>query len=234
MWTTAEAWNEAGYDVHMDDQSRQDATSRDDYTLTIEEAATRYEHAGHPRTIRSIQRYCAKGDLDCLRKETQFGEKFLITPASVARHIAQIEEVTPHATRRDTSPLVAASHAPVFETAEPRQVATSRETSEHSSNSALSEKVDNSEKSAATTATDTSRHVAPSQDIHDKYINRLENENEFLRAQIVTKDAQIKELTERSRETNFLISGLQQMLSPLLGSGEGRRASFDREPDQRN
>jgi hypothetical protein len=86
----------------MDDQSRHVATSPDDYSLTIEEAALRYEHAGHPRTTRSIQRYCAQGHLDCLRQETSFGEKYLITPTSVARHIAQIEEIT-RATSRDMS-----------------------------------------------------------------------------------------------------------------------------------
>ena len=84
-----------------DDQSRHVATSPDsDFTLTIDEAAVRYEHAGHPRTPRSIQRYCAKGHLECLRQETPFGEKYLITPTSVARHIAQIEE---GATCRDQS-----------------------------------------------------------------------------------------------------------------------------------
>ena len=31
------------------------------------------------------------------------------------------------------------------------------------------------------------------------------------------KDSQIKELTERARETNLLITGLQKMLTPLLG-----------------
>lgn len=77
----------------MTDQPRHAATSPDEYTLTIEEAATRYEHAGHPRTLRSIQRYCAKGHLDYLRQETTFGDKYLITPASVARHIAQIAEL---------------------------------------------------------------------------------------------------------------------------------------------
>src|ERR1700686_5503630 len=76
-----------------DDQSRHAATSPDEYTLTIEDTALRYEHAGHPRTSRSIQRYCAKGHLDCLRQETPFGDKYLITPASVARHIAQIAEL---------------------------------------------------------------------------------------------------------------------------------------------
>jgi hypothetical protein len=39
-----------------------------------------------------VQRYCAKGHLDCRRIETAFGEKYLISPASVDKHIAYIEE----------------------------------------------------------------------------------------------------------------------------------------------
>ena len=35
----------------------------------------------------------------------------------------------------------------------------------------------------------------------------------------------IKELTERSRETNVLIGGLQRMLAPLLGSPDPHQAS---------
>jgi hypothetical protein len=84
------------------DSSRQAATSPDQYTLTIDEAAVRYEHAGHPRTIRTIQRYCAKGHLDSLRQETAFGDKYMITPESVARHIAQIAELAT-TTGRDLS-----------------------------------------------------------------------------------------------------------------------------------
>src|SRR3954462_4986261 len=90
------------------DPSRQAATSPDQYTLTIEEAAVRYEHAGHPRTIRTIQRYCAKGHLDCLRQETPFGDKYMITPESVARHIAQIAELA-STTGHDMSRPAAAS-----------------------------------------------------------------------------------------------------------------------------
>ena len=66
------------------DLSRHVATSDDsDYSLSIEEALALYEAAGIPRTMRSVQRYCAKGDLDAHRIETPFGEKFLITRASV-------------------------------------------------------------------------------------------------------------------------------------------------------
>jgi hypothetical protein len=85
-----------------DDMSRPVATTTDsDFTLTIDEALEQYARAGLPRTPRSLQRYCAKGHLDCRRMETAFGEKYMISPASVAKHIAYIEEVRPVATSRD-------------------------------------------------------------------------------------------------------------------------------------
>src|SRR5580700_1740551 len=90
------------------DQSRPVATSPDtEFTLTIDDALERYARAGLPRTPRSVQRYCAKGHLDCRRIETPSGEKYLISPASVDKHIAYIEEVRPVATSRDLSRRVA-------------------------------------------------------------------------------------------------------------------------------
>jgi hypothetical protein len=115
MWTTVRGVARRCYDVCMDlDLSRQVATSTDsDYTLSIDEALERYDHAGHPRTARSVQRYCAKGHLDCRRIETPFGEKYLISPTSVANHIAYIEEARPTAAGRDKSRLVATSVASI-------------------------------------------------------------------------------------------------------------------------
>lgn len=168
------------------DTSRLVATSPDsDFTLTIDEALERYARAGLPRTSRSIQRYCAKGHLDCRRIETQFGEKYLISPASIDRHIAYIEEVRPVATGRDKPRQVETNVAPELSHGEPGP--------------------------GASTTTDTSRQVAT------EFVVRLEGENEFLRKQIGVKDDQIKDLTERARETNHLIAGLQKMLTPLLG-----------------
>jgi hypothetical protein len=77
------------------DPSQLVATSSDsDFTLTIEDALALYAAAGIPRTPRSIQRYCAKQHLSSRRVETEFGEKYLITRASVEKHIAYIKEVT--------------------------------------------------------------------------------------------------------------------------------------------
>jgi hypothetical protein len=118
-----------------DDQARPGATSPDtEFTLTIDEAVERYARAGLPRTPRSVQRYCAKGHLDCRRVETSFGEKFLITAASIDKHIAYIEEVRPVAARRD----------------EPRQAATTNE----------AELFTESDRQGAPTSRDLSRQAA--------------------------------------------------------------------------
>jgi hypothetical protein len=203
-----------------DDPSRQASTSPDQYSLTIEEAAARYEHAGHPRTLRSIQRYCAKMHLDCLRQETPFGDKYLITPASVARHIAQIEELA-SATGRDLTRLVATDVA----------AQESRDTHPEALTmppSSRDESRPDATVVAAPVGGDTPEHpvVAGSGqsrqvEIDRRYVERVESDNDFLRSQISVKDEQIKDLTERARETNHLIAGLQKMLTPLLGGYSG-------------
>ena len=75
-----------------------------------------------------------------------------------------------------------------------------------------------------------SRHVATDPSLTERYIARLESENEFLREEARTKNAQIKELTERSRETNVLIGGLQRLLAPMLGSPDPHRTKSDDKP----
>lgn len=172
-----------------DDPSRLVAARPDsEFTVTIDDALERYARAGLPRTPRSIQRYCAKGHLECRLIETSFGEKYLISPESIHKHIAYIEEVRPAATSPDV----------------PRHVATAIAT----------EKQIDKAPQEGPTSTYLSRQVAT------QYVVRLESENEFLRGQIGVKDDQIKDLTERARETNHLIAGLQKMLTPLLGRSE--------------
>jgi len=185
-----------------DDQPRPAATSPDsEYSLSIEDAAALYERAGLPRTLRTIQRYCAKNHIDSHRIETAYGEKYLITPASVLKHIAYIEEVRQATTSRDEPrPAATGRDNPLSIEEEPRQPPTSR---------------------------DEPRQAAASDDMMTRYVARLEGENEFLRGQVTVKDKQIGELTERARETNILIGGLQKMLTPLLG----RPASDNRPRD---
>lgn len=65
----------------------------------------------------------------------------------------------------------------------------------------------------------------------ERYITRLETEVDFLRSEINTKNAQLAEMSERNRETNILVQGLQRMLSPLLGSGKRQDEPFKEQRD---
>ena len=218
-----------------DDMSRQPATSEDigAYTLTIEEAASRYDAAGHNRTRRSIQRYCVLGHLDAKRIETPWGEKLLITPESVARHIGYIVELEAATTSRDLSrpvatakpidPTLSASAEPTATSVDtPRPVATSPDVSpagatRQTVTTSLSE-----QRRDAPTGRDLSRPVAAD----SRIVELLEKQNEFLHDQIKVKDSQIASLQERAHETNALINGLQRLLSPLLGPRRDSDQSF--------
>lgn len=195
------------------DTPRPVATSPDsDFTLTIDDALERYGRAGLPRTPRSIQRYCAKGHLECRLIETPIGEKYMIAPASVDKHIAYIEEVSANATGPDLT----------------RQDATRRDTSRPVGSEGSILKIKEEPAQEAATGSDKSRQVA----LDTEYVQQLEKrlidkdgEIVFLRGEVSVKNDQIKDLTERARETNHLIGGLQRMLTPLLGRPDEPRGN---------
>jgi hypothetical protein len=174
-----------------DEQPRTDANSRErssdhQYTLSIEQVAELYDKAGLSRTTRAIQKYCALTKLDCHKVETETGEKYLVAPYSVDRHIAYIKEVRTDANSRDQTRTVA-------------NVRTMENNETKRANSPEQPRTD-----AAVRGPD------------DRYVGLLEKENEFLRGQVSVKDSQIEALLERDKETNTLIHRLQAMLAPLL------------------
>ena len=178
-----------------DDTPRPVATNDDKHTLTIEQVADHYASAGHARTVRTLQRYCKSGHLDCFKVPTLLGDEYRVTPESVERHLEQIREISATTfvatDRGESRPVATAVAAPTLETGAP-----------------------------ATTPTqnDTPRPVATDDDT-PRYVAHLEDENKFLRGQISVKDIQIetsnKQIaapTERVGESNKLFLGFQQLL----------------------
>ena len=195
------------------DVSRPDATSRDtDYILSLDEVSEHYARNGHPRTIRTLQRYCASGHLEAQKVATALGDKYLVTPQSVARHLSQIEELRALdivATRRDQprhdATPVAAPDSPLV----------------------LPE---------VASAADALRQVA-TEEGESRYLAQLEKRIEekddvigLLKGQLVAKDEQISELSTRYRETHTLLGAMQRMLAPLLGQADPYTAP--KEPPQ--
>jgi len=113
----------------------------------------------------------------------------LVAPYSVTRHIAYINEV--------------------------RTVATSRDQTRTDTNVRSLENKGETPERAANRNEQARTDVAVG-GMDERYVTRLEDENTFLREQVVVKDTQIGALLERDKETNTLIHRLQAMLAPLL------------------
>lgn len=192
------------------------------FSLTLEETAERFEAAGLPRNIRSLQRYCAAGRLDCIKEETITGLAYFVDPASVEKAITQLaqlhgitDEVRHSASSTETSHPVAVAVEPSLHIDAARVSAADR---------------DNDAPKIA------ERQTPPEPDV-SRFVAHLESENTMLRDQIVflrdqvgVKDTQIAALLERDKETNYLVRGLQTMLAPLLGRGtEGREPTQEGE-----
>lgn len=154
------------------------------FTLTVSEASDRYAQLGHPRNPRSVRRFCQQGKLLCVETQTDnFTKAYLIDPASIDRHVQEIDE-THSRTRPDTTGLD--RPGPVNDREEIKQ-----------------------------------RSNAPAD--NSRYVELLEKVNEAQTGEIKIKNEQIAALLERDRETNFLIRGLQTMLTPLLGTRMERK-----------
>jgi hypothetical protein len=211
------------------DQSRPVATPSDnEFTLTIDDAIALYEAAGISRTPRSVQRYCAKEDLSAHRIDTEFGQKYLITRASVERHIAYIKEVTPAtsrdltrpvattvaaenkddivrqapATTPDLSRLVATNIAPENKSETERQEGTtSSDQSRQAPTTVAAENKDDIVQQAPATTPDLSRPVAADISIFEHpYVKRLEAEVEEFKGKYEKQVRRTEDVLEASNK----------------------------------
>jgi hypothetical protein len=206
--------DEPRHDAH--DTARPTAT---EYPLTLEEVSRLFDEAGLPRNVRTLQRYCAAGRLDCIKEETATGLAYFVDPVSVERAIKQLaqlhgltDEVRHSATSGEMPHTVAhdAEPSPMLDTPRPSAADRDKDTE------IIPERPSAPEP-------DTSGLVA----VLERENVGLREQNEFLRRQVDVKDTQIDALLERDKETNYIVRGLQTMLAPLLGRG----ANADRRSD---
>ena len=224
------------------DAPRHDATRS--FSLTLDEVAAQFEREGLPRSMRTLQRYCASGRLDCLKTDTVAGEQYFVDPHSVERAITELKQlsalthralVAPDTSRHDATQRVTPLHPaeeslPATVYAVPRHDTTrpdmSQSDADHFQHGSTRDTPRQSPPVQAVARLD-----ATPDSFMTRYVDRIESENVFLREQVDRKDQQIEALLERDKETNFLVRGLQQMLTPLLGNGSqqpDRDAPFGR------
>jgi hypothetical protein len=180
-----------------------------DNPITIVEAETRFRAAGLPRHPKSIERYCRVGSLRCKKEYGANGFQYLIEPTSADELIEFLKQA--HHIRNT------AEHAPASSgVLRENEQANSEEHGSHTlppapASSDMFDKENHAEHAGA--RSDTFQYVQQL----EKRLDEKDGEIGFLRSEVAVKNDQIKDLTERARETNHLIAGLQKMLTPLLG-----------------
>jgi hypothetical protein len=180
-----------------------------DNPITIIEAEARFRAAGLPRHPKSIERYCRVGSLRCKKEYGANGFQYLIEPTSADELIEFLKQA--HHIRN------VPEHAPASsDVLRENEQANSKEPGSHTlppapAGSYMSDEQNHAEQSGARSGT--LRYVQQL----EKRLDEKDGEIGFLRSEVAVKNDQIKDLTERARETNHLIAGLQKMLTPLLG-----------------
>ena len=192
----------------MPDTDRHDATGRDQarqrYTLSLHDVQIKFDEAGLPRTMRTLQRYCGSGRLDCLKDETPTGDAYVVDPQSVERAIGELKLIhgdRHDATGRDVSPLVALAVEPRDLPDMSRPSATGRDTIDEN-NAAVDVR-------PSPTEPDVARPVATDHDIYEHpYVKRLEHQLEKLETKY---EAQVRRTEEIQLRAHDKLVELQRM-----------------------
>ena len=192
----------------MPDTDRPVATDRDQarhhYTLSLHHVQIEFDRAQLPRTMRTLQRYCESGRLDCLKTETPTGDAYVVDPQSVERAIGELKLIhgdRHDATSRDVSPPVAPVVEPPEGTDMSRPSATSRD-SDQENNPVVDLR-------PTPTEPDVTRPVATDYDIYEHpYVKRLENQLEKLETKY---EAQVRRTEELQLRAHDKLVELQRM-----------------------
>ncbi len=183
----------------MPDEPRHDAPgparpTATAYPLTLDDVSRLFNEAGLPRNIRTLQRYCAAGRLNCIKEETATGLAYFVDPVSVERAIKQLaqlhgltDEVRHGATSEEMPHTVAHDAEPSPTPDAPRPSAADRDRD-----------VEIIPERPSAPEPDKSGLVA----VLERENVGLREQNEFLRRQVDVKDTQIDALLERDKETN--------------------------------
>jgi hypothetical protein len=192
----------------MPDTERHDATGRDEarqrYSLSLHDVLVRFDAAELPRTMRTLQRYCESGRLDCLKTETPTGDAYVVDPQSVDRAIGELKLIhgdRHDATGRDMPEPVALATEPKDQADAPRHDAPSRDMSRLESEGTPERQV--------ATQPDMTRPVATDRDIYEHpYVKRLEHQIEKLE---VKYEAQVRRTEEVQLKAHDKLVELQRM-----------------------
>jgi hypothetical protein len=188
------------------------------HTLTVAQVAQQLLDAGVPRSERRIKYYCQKNTLDAGYLPSPTGDQWYVNPASVPGVIGELKQFDEQIRRRKQH--AAAGHSSPKLPLDTDIDAAGSSMHEHAATELKNKDGGGLMQPAA------SAYVSQL----EKRIEEKDDVISLLKGQLVAKDEQITRHSERERETNLLIRGLQNLVLRLQPGRAANADVFDGDP----
>lgn len=205
----------------MDDASGHSRPQQDSdqlrHTLSVRDVAGHLSEAGVPRSDRQIKRYCETGFLDATKVPGPTGEQWFVAPAALPKLIGDLQQwQMQRAGSGGSRPAMSGTVRPDNARNDNEDTAGSGRPQQAVSDHVLPEK-------AGAGESDVSGYVTQL----EKRIDEKDEIIVLLKGQMVTKDKQLADfserfisLSDRFADTQRLMGAMQRMLAPLLGQAD--------------
>lgn len=211
----------------MQDTARHSAPQPDEvrHTLTVRDVERLLSEAGVPRSHRHVLRMCQTGMLDAVKfPGGPTGDEWHISPASVPKAIGDLKQIDAQRARRSGLQPATSDHVAVEQ-----ERNSNTDTARHSALQPATANQPTSQKGGETEPP-TAGYVQQL----EKRIGEKDDVITLLKDQLVAKDEQITRHSERERETNLLIRGLQNLVLRLQPGRSTSADVFDGDPLMRD
>jgi len=191
-------------------QSTPDIPHFDPALVTLDVVSDRFIAAGLPRSIRTLQRYCANGTLDCVKEATDTGDTNCATETSIDPAITSLREM--HEAKKQhrqgaTEPVASDDVAPTIAPPELDDHVGPRPTEPDNDAEETKE-----------------RNGASNDDMSDavaqlkERLSEKDEEIAFLREELIDRRGQIKDMKGIIDGQNQLLEVIQRNVAPIFKS----------------
>ena len=176
--------------------------------VTLDVVSSQFVAAGLPRSMRTLQRYCMNGTLECVKEATDTGDTYFVAEPSIERAIVslrQLHEAKASHRHAATEHAMSGHDAPTYEPSY------RNDDDGHGPTQSDGNAEETPARHAATGA-DMSGHVAQLE-------QRLEEKDEeiaFLREELIDRRGQIKDMKGIIDGQNALLDTIQTNVAPIF------------------
>jgi uncharacterized membrane protein YdfJ with MMPL/SSD domain len=199
----------------MTDGVRQSQTSidigNDNASLvTLDVVSSRFIAAGLPRSMRTLQRYCAAGTLECIKEATETGDTYFVVEPSIGTAITALKQLHDAKDRPRHAATERAVTLPVdLDDTQQNQI----DGDVHRPTASADDASERIERQTSPTA-DTSRYVAQL----EARLDEKDEEIEFLREELIDRRGQIRDMKGIIDGQNQLLETIQTNVAPIFNA----------------